>query len=342
VISHAILAYNAGRGAARRRHRHHPVAQSARDGGIKYNPPHGGPADTDVTGWIEQRANALMARRQPRGQAVPYAQALAARAPPGGFRRAYVADLARSSTWRRSAPPAQIGVDPLGGAAVAYWEPIAEKYGLDIEVVNRRSTRLRLHDPGPRRQDPHGLLQPLCHGGPGRLKDRFDVAWGNDPDVDRHGIVTPSLGLLNPNHYLAVAIDYLLTHRPHWPQRRGRQDAGVQLHDRPRGRRSRARCAGSAGGLQVVRRRPARRQLLLRRRGERRAPPSCAATARPGPPTRTASSSACSPPRSPPSPARTRASYYQGLAARTAPVYVRIDARPPGAEGRLQQLTGDR
>ena len=99
-----------------------------------------------------------------------------------------------------------------------YWEPIDDVYGLNITVVNPAvDPTLRLHDARSRRQDPHGLLQPVRDGQPGRLKDRFDVAFGNDPDADRHGIVTPSAGLMNPNHYLAVAIRYLLTHRPDWP-----------------------------------------------------------------------------------------------------------------------------
>lgn len=221
VISRAILEHN----------RQHPgdtadgivITPShnpPRDGGIKYNPPNGGPADTDVTGWIEKRANALMAdgNREVKRLAVDAALA-APHLVAEDFVAPYVADLEQvidMAAIRRAG--LKIGVDPLGGAAVAYWQPIAERYGLDIEIVN----------PGV---DPAFAFMPLDHDGKIRmdcsspfamaglvgLKDRFAIAWGNDADVDRHGIVTPSLGLLNPNHYLAVAINYLLTHRPQWP-----------------------------------------------------------------------------------------------------------------------------
>lgn len=221
VISRAILEHN----------RQHPgdtadgivITPShnpPRDGGIKYNPPNGGPADTDVTGWIEKRANALMADGNREVRRLDYAAALAApHLVAEDFVAPYVADLEQvidMAAIRRAG--LKIGVDPLGGAAVAYWQPIAERYGLDIEIVN----------PGV---DPAFAFMPLDHDGKIRmdcsspfamaglvgLKDRFAIAWGNDADVDRHGIVTPSLGLLNPNHFLAVAINYLLTHRPQWP-----------------------------------------------------------------------------------------------------------------------------
>lgn len=221
VISRAILEHN----------RQHPgdtadgivITPShnpPRDGGIKYNPPNGGPADTDVTGWIEKRANALMADGNREVKRTAYEAALAApHLVAEDFVAPYVADLEQvidMAAIRRAG--LKIGVDPLGGAAVAYWQPIAERYGLDIEIVN----------PGV---DPAFSFMPLDHDGKIRmdcsspfamaglvgLKDRFAIAWGNDADVDRHGIVTPSLGLLNPNHYLAVAINYLLTHRSQWP-----------------------------------------------------------------------------------------------------------------------------
>ena len=197
-----------------------PSHNPPQDGGIKYTPPHGGPADTDVTGWIEQRANALMAEGNRGVKRIPYAQALAApQVVQEDFVAPYVADLENVIDFeaiRRSR--LKIGVDPLGGAAVAYWAPIAARYGLDIEVVNPRV-------------DPAFAFMPLDHDGKIRmdcsspyamaglvgLKDRFAIAWGNDADVDRHGIVTPSLGLLNSNHFLAVAIHYLLGHRPRWP-----------------------------------------------------------------------------------------------------------------------------
>ena len=149
----------------------------------------------------------------------------------------------------------KLGVDPLGGAAVPYWEPINAMYGLDIDGRESDSrSDLLVHDGRSRRQDPHGLLQPVRDGEAGRAEGSVtSVAFGNDPDADRHGIVTPSAGLMNPNHYLAVAIRYLLTHRPQLAgRRRGRQDAGQQQHDRPRRRRSSAagcaRCRSASSG----------------------------------------------------------------------------------------------
>jgi phosphoglucomutase len=221
VISRAILVHNADRNAPRAdgiviTPSHNPP----QDGGIKYNPPHGGPADTDATGWIEQRANALMAdgnrgvKRLAIDQAIAAACVLAE-----DFASDYIADLAgvidmeaiRKANLR-------IGVDPLGGAAVAYWQPIAERYGLNIEVVNPRVDPafafMTLDHDGKIRMD---CSSPYAMASLVKLKDRFDIAWGNDADVDRHGIVTPSVGLMNPNHYLAVAIHYLLGHRPQWP-----------------------------------------------------------------------------------------------------------------------------
>ncbi len=197
-----------------------PSHNPPRDGGIKYNPPHGGPADTDATGWIEQRANALMEDGNRQVRRLPYAQALAAPTiVQEDFVEAYVADLGAvidMEAIRRAG--LKIGVDPLGGAAVAYWKPIAEHYGLNIEVVNPKVDPafafMTLDHDGKIRMD---CSSPFAMASLVKLKDRFDIAWGNDADVDRHGIVTPSLGLLNPNHFLAVAIHYLLTHRPQWP-----------------------------------------------------------------------------------------------------------------------------
>src|SRR5713101_3044893 len=187
VISHAILVHNRGRTAGLGdgiviTPSHNPPE----DGGIKYNPPSGGPADTAATGWIERRANELLA----------------------------------AQVRRAEASRARLAADPLGGSNVAYWRPIAEEYGLDLTVVNERV-------------DPTFSFMPLDHDGKIRmdcsspyamanlvaLKDRYDLAFGNDTDSDRHGIVTPGQGLLNPNHYLAAAIGYLFRNRPGWSAR---------------------------------------------------------------------------------------------------------------------------
>ncbi len=221
VISRAILVHNANSAAARAdgvviTPSHNPP----RDGGIKYNPPHGGPADTDVTNWIEQRANALMAEGNRGVKRLPYGQALAAPTTRAvDLMTPYIADLGAvidMEAIRRA--NLRIGVDPLGGAAVAYWRPIAEHYGLNIEVVNPKVDPafgfMTLDHDGKIRMD---CSSPYAMASLVALKDRFDIAWGNDADVDRHGIVTPSVGLMNPNHYLAVAIHYLLGHRPQWP-----------------------------------------------------------------------------------------------------------------------------
>jgi phosphoglucomutase len=191
------------------------------DGGIKYNPPHGGPADTDATGWIEKRANALMAEGNTAVKRLPYDQALAAATTrQEDFVTPYVDDLASVIDMEAIQKAGlKIGVDPLGGAAVAYWRPIAEKYGLNLEVVNPKVDPafafMTLDHDGKIRMD---CSSPYAMASLVALKDQYDIAWGNDADVDRHGIVTPSVGLLNPNHYLAVAINYLLTHRPQWSQ----------------------------------------------------------------------------------------------------------------------------
>ena len=224
VISRAILAHNADPAARANgmadgiviTPSHNPPP----DGGIKYNPPHGGPADTDVTDRIEQRANALLADGNRGVRRLPYAQALAAPTTRAvDLMTPYIAALGEVIDMDaiRNAK-LKIGVDPLGGAAVAYWQPIAEHYGLDIEVVNPRVDPafafMTLDHDGKIRMD---CSSPYAMASLVGLKDKFAIAWGNDADVDRHGIVTPSVGLLNPNHYLAVAINYLLTHRPNWP-----------------------------------------------------------------------------------------------------------------------------
>jgi phosphoglucomutase len=223
VISRAIVAHN--RGGTNHladgivvTPSHNPPA----DGGFKYNPPNGGPADADATRWIEERANEYLLRDNVGVRRTPFDQAV--RAPTtrqDDFVRAYVDDLRNVVDLAaiRSAG-LKLGVDPLGGAGLPYWGPIAETYGLDIEVVNPAvdptfSFMTVDHD-GQIRMDcssPYAMARLVA------LKDRFRVAVANDPDADRHGIVTPSAGLMNPNHYLAVAIRYLLTHRPGWADR---------------------------------------------------------------------------------------------------------------------------
>ncbi len=221
VVSRAILVHNRDHTGPRAdglviTPSHNPP----RDGGIKYNPPHGGPADTDITNWIENRANALMAEGNRDVKRLPYAQALAAATTrQEDFVAPYVADLDSVIDMEAIRKAGlRIGVDPLGGAAVAYWRPIAEKYGLNLEVVNPNVDPafgfMTLDHDGKIRMD---CSSPYAMASLVALKDQYDIAWGNDADVDRHGIVTPSVGLMNPNHYLAVAIHYLLAHRPEWP-----------------------------------------------------------------------------------------------------------------------------
>ncbi|MSP37430.1 MAG: alpha-D-glucose phosphate-specific phosphoglucomutase [Deltaproteobacteria bacterium] len=220
AISRAILVHNRGR-----KERpadgivvtpsHNPPA----DGGFKYNPPEGGPADTDVTEWIQQRANDLL-RESNRGvKRVAYDKALkAATTHQEDLVSPYVEDLTAVIDMEAiHAQRVKIGVDPLGGAALAYWQKIAEHYQLDLTIVNSSSDPtfrfMTLDHDGKIRMD---CSSPYAMAGLVKLKDSFQVAFGNDADSDRHGIVTPSLGLMNPNHYLAVAIHYLLTHRPRW------------------------------------------------------------------------------------------------------------------------------
>jgi phosphoglucomutase len=230
VVSHAILRHNRDRAGAGNRGRaagradgivvtpsHNPPA----DGGFKYNPPHGGPADTAVTAWIQDRANALLAAGPRAVRAIPrlpYARARAA-ATVHDFLGAYVDDLPAvvDLDAARAAGP-RIGVDPLGGSSLDYWAAIAERHKLDIEIVNsqvdpRFGFMTRDWD-GKIRMDPSS---PYAMASLLELRDRFDVAVANDTDADRHGIVTASAGLLNPNHYLSVAIGHLFRARPGWP-----------------------------------------------------------------------------------------------------------------------------
>jgi phosphoglucomutase len=221
VISRAILAHNrAGTDALADGIVITPSHNPPADGGIKYNPPNGGPADTDVTKWIEERANEYLLRDNAGVKRVPFKTALnAATTRQEDFVTAYVEDLRNVIDMEaiRGAKLA-LGVDPLGGAGVNYWEPINAAYGLTIQVVNPRVDPtfafMSVDHDGQVRMD---CSSPWAMAGLVALKERFRVAFGNDPDADRHGIVTPSAGLMNPNQYLAVAINYLLTHRPAWP-----------------------------------------------------------------------------------------------------------------------------
>ncbi|MCL4840442.1 MAG: phosphoglucomutase (alpha-D-glucose-1,6-bisphosphate-dependent) [Bryobacteraceae bacterium] len=217
VISRAILAYNAYHDEAADGLILTPSHNPPADGGIKYNPPHGGPAETEVTGWIQNRANELL--REGGVKRVGYEQALrAATTHPTDFLRPYIDDLPNVINIDAiSRSGLRIGIDPLGGAAVHYWAPLAERYRLNLTVVNDQVDGqfgfMTLDHDGKIRMD---CSSPFAMASLVELKDRFDLAFGNDPDADRHGIVTPSAGLLNPNAYLAVAIRYLLTHRPEW------------------------------------------------------------------------------------------------------------------------------
>lgn len=196
-----------------------PSHNPPEDGGFKYNPPNGGPADTDVTSAIQDRANALLqdGNRAVRRSAADPRLAPTVRAV--DLAADYIADLAAVIDFDAiRAAGLSIGVDPLGGASLAYWEPIADRYGLNLTVVNTavdpRFGFMPVDHDGKIRMD---CSSPSAMAGLVGLKDRFDIAFGCDPDADRHGIVTRLAGLLNPNHYLAVAIRYLLTARPHWP-----------------------------------------------------------------------------------------------------------------------------
>ena len=221
VISRAILAYN------RNRKRHladgiviTPSHNPPEDGGIKYNPPHGGPSETDVTQWIENRAYELIRGRNAGVKRVPFATTFrTANIHHEDFVWPYVRDLRNVIDFDAiRAARLKLAVDPLGGAALSYWEPINTMYQVDITVVNRAidstfSFMTVDHD-GVIRMDcssPYAMARLVA------IKDKYRVAFANDPDSDRHGIVTPCTGLINPNHYLAVAIHYLLTHRQEWP-----------------------------------------------------------------------------------------------------------------------------
>jgi len=221
AVSHAILTYNKGRTAGLAdgvvvTPSHNPPD----DGGFKYNPPNGGPADTDATKWIQERANAIIAAGLKEVQRVPAARARTSDLVSGyDFLAGYVDDLGSVIDMEaiRTAG-VRIGADPLGGASVAYWGEIGSRYGLDLTVVNPDVDPtfkfMTLDWDGKIRMDcssPYAMASLIAQ------KDRFQLATGNDADADRHGIVTPDGGLMNPNHYLAVAINYLFTVRTGWP-----------------------------------------------------------------------------------------------------------------------------
>jgi phosphoglucomutase len=220
VISRAILIYNRGR-------KEHfadgivvtPSHNPPEDGGFKYNPPNGGPADTDVTRWVEDRANDLLRTGNTGVKRIPYTKAMqAATTHQEDFILPYVRDLKNVVDMDAiRGAHLKLGVDPLGGASLPYWEPINSTYGLDIVITNPiidpTFSFMTVDHDGKIRMDcssPYAMARLVG------LKDQYQVAFANDTDADRHGIVTPVAGLMNPNHYLAVAIRYLLTHRPQW------------------------------------------------------------------------------------------------------------------------------
>ncbi|TDR15116.1 phosphoglucomutase (alpha-D-glucose-1,6-bisphosphate-dependent) [Marinomonas communis] len=219
VISHAILTHNQSSEEMADGVVITPSHNPPEDGGIKYNPPKGGPADKDITDWVANRANELLANQLNGVNAVSVAQAMSSSlVEEFDYIEHYVADLENVIDMNaiRDAN-VRIGVDPLGGSGIAYWQPIADRYGLNIEVVNDRVdpafSFMPLDKDGRIRMD---CSSPYAMNNLLKIQDQFDVAVGNDPDYDRHGIVCPGFGLMNPNAYLAVAIEYLATHRD-WP-----------------------------------------------------------------------------------------------------------------------------
>ncbi|MFK7803145.1 MAG: phosphoglucomutase (alpha-D-glucose-1,6-bisphosphate-dependent) [Anaerolineae bacterium] len=220
VISHAILTYNA---------KNKPLLADGvvitpshnppDDGGFKYNPPSAGPANSKITGQIQDRANEILENDLADVKKMAFADAMAADTTHEyDYITPYISDLKNVVNMEAiAAAGLKIGVDPMGGAGLAFWEPMAEMYGLNLEVVNKRVDQtfsfMTIDKDGKIRMD---CSSPYAMASLIGLKDQFDIAFGNDPDYDRHGIVTRSSGLLNPNHYLAVAIDYLFQNRPGW------------------------------------------------------------------------------------------------------------------------------
>ena len=221
VISHAILTWNAShQGVQADGVVISPSHNPPEDGGFKYNPPNGGPADTVTTKWIQNRANEIIANDMLDVHRMPLNKAMAADTTKQiDLLYPYLKDLVNVVDMQAIADSGiHIGVDPLGGSGIAYWEPMAEMYGLNLDVVNKRVdptfSFMTLDRDGKIRMD---CSSPYAMASLVAMKDNFDIAFGNDVDYDRHGIVTPSVGLMNPNHYLSVAIWYLFQNRPGWP-----------------------------------------------------------------------------------------------------------------------------
>ena len=220
VISHAILTWNAShQGVQADGVVISPSHNPPEDGGFKYNPPNGGPADTLTTQWIQNRANEIIANDMLDVRRMPLNRAMAADSTKQiDLLTPYIKDLINVVDLKAIADSGiHIGADPLGGSGIAYWEPMAEMYGLNLEVVNKRIdptfSFMTLDKDGKIRMD---CSSPYAMASLVAMKDDFDIAFGNDVDFDRHGIVTPSVGLMNPNHYLSVAIWYVFQHRPDW------------------------------------------------------------------------------------------------------------------------------
>ena len=219
VISHAIVSYNRKNNRLSDGVVITPSHNPPEDGGFKYNPPQGGPAGTDITAWVEQRANDFIAAGLKDINRMSFSEALkSGRVKEYDYITPYVEDLDKVVDMQAIAKAGlKIGVDPMGGSGIHFWEPIAKHYGLDLELVSRKVdptfSFMRVDKDGKIRMD---CSSSAAMAGLIDLKDHYDIAFGNDPDFDRHGIVTRSSGLMNPNHYLAVAINYLYSHRPQW------------------------------------------------------------------------------------------------------------------------------
>ena len=273
VISHAILTYNRARkkgladGVVIT-----PSHNPPEDGGFKYNPPEGGPADPETTRTIEERANQIIAQGLKGVKRVSFQKAFKADSTREyDYILPYVEDLKNVIDMEVIAGERlKIGADPLGGSAVDFFDIIGDRYGLDLEVVNHvvdpTFSFMTLDHDGRIRMD---CSSPYAMAGLIELKDNFDIAFGNDTDADRHGIVTKSVGLLNPNHYLSVAVEYLFQNRPGWRQGRSRRkNPRLHIHDRARGRLSREASVRGPRRLQVVRGRTDRWLARLCRRRE--------------------------------------------------------------------------